>query len=359
MIAALTGLGYLFTEKKRNNRTILLYLSVTFLAFTFLTSFRYAIGFDYFSYRNIYETIAKWSFGDILHDHWHEPLYFIVCKIFNLSGCSFSVFLLSVNLFLIFAAMQFIYRYSKLPWISVYLYITFQFLAYNMNLIRQSIALAFFLFAYPYLRKQKPFPYVIWILLGGLFHNSLLIMLPFYFLWTRKITWHSLIGQITFVLFIYFFFDPFFHLLSPLLPKEYSNYQGSYFWNANSFSYVIPSIFYCFLLFLFRNRVAEPSLRSIYLNSALYYFLFSLLITKHFILERFAIYPFSLALIAVPEIINSFPKERNEKSRLDYRHILLLFLLFGGVYFFFAVSKGYHHVYPYVSLLDKSISTPD
>lgn len=359
-ILVLSGLGFIFTEKKKGVKNSIFYLTIVFLILTALASFRYAIGFDYFSYRDIYVNMSIWTFGDIFHYCWYEPLFFIACKLFSSIGCSFQFFLFVINIFLFFIAVKFIYRYSKLPWMSVYLYITLQFLAYNMNLIRQSIAVAFFLLAYPYLKNRKLLPFSILFLIGGLFHNSLLFLFPFYFLLPKKLTKKFLAVLFVLILLGYFLFDPVFSLLLPFLPEKYVLYQTKVFWNSNSFKYIVPSATYCILIYLFRNRIDEPNKRTIYLNSALYTFLISLFITKHFILERFSIYPFVLSLIAIPEIITSYQNKDNSKGNiLIYHRVLFLFLLFGGLYFLFSVNEGFHNVYPYVSLLDKSGSSPN
>lgn len=372
-ISILTGLGYVFTEKspwlhsqqkiriQGNRKAAVFYLTVSFLILTFLASFRYAIGFDYFSYRNIYEIVSQWSLGAIFYYHPGEPLYYAVCKLFSLAGFPFPIFLLMINIFLMAAAMQFIYRFSKIPWMSVYLYITLQFLAYNMNLIRQSMATACFLLAYPYLKNRKLLPFTCFILLGGLFHNSLFFLYPLYFLLNVNISRKSLglLGTLTFL--IYVFFDPLFQLLAPFLPTRYAAYQGSYFWSSNGFAYIIPSAAYCILIYIFQDRLGPSGQSRIFLNSALFQFLISLFITKHFILERFAVYPFVFSLIAIPEILDSCREKPKKlgKFTLTYHHVLLLFLLFGFGYFLFAAAQGFHRVYPYVSLLDKSLSTPN
>ncbi len=360
-ISALTGMGYALSLKKKENKTIVVYLTAVFLCFTLLASFRYAIGFDYFSYRNIYEIVSEWSFSDVLRFYWYEPLFFMICKLFCMSGCPYQIFLLGINIFLFLSAMNFIYRYSKLPWISVYLYITLQFLAYNMNLIRQSVAVACFLFAYPYLKDRKIVPYTIIIIIGGLFHNSLFLMLPFYFLFLKKNTIKYTVTLIAIAALGYFLFDFTFKLLLPLFPEKYANYLGGYFWSSNRFEYVIPPALYFLLIYLFSSRISDTTKRSIYQNSALYNFLINLFITKHFILERFSIYPFAFSLIAIPDIIYSYKKEKETRGKflINYNRILILFLFFGAAYFAFAAVKGYHHVYPYISLLNKSRSKPN
>lgn len=368
-IVTLAGLGFVLTDIKKqdarkeleNSRACALYLAVSFLLLVFVSSCRYAIGFDYFSYRNIYETTAQWTCADILRIHPDEPLFFLTCKLLGTMGCPYQILLLIINVFLLSAAMFFIRRYSKIPWVSVYLYITLQFLAYNMNLIRQSIATAFFLLAFPYLKNRKILPFTLLILAGGLFHNSLLFLFPLYFLLPQKHMRKSLLTLAALTTVTYIFFEPLFSVIKPVLPARYANYQGGYFWHPNGLQYVVFPALYCVLIFLFRSRIKDTLLRSLCINSAIYHFIISLFITKHFILERFAVYPFAFSLIAIPEIISSYEdkKERGRKPFLTYRRVLLLFLLFGGAYFVFAALFGFHHVYPYTGLWDKSISSPN
>lgn len=353
------GLGYALTGQKNSSRNTAIFLSVSLTLLIFVTSCRYAIGFDYFSYRDIYDWSVAMPFGEILRTRWGEPLFFLACKAIGMSGCPYQGFLLVVNSFLLAVAMHFILRYSKMPWLSVYLYITLQFLAYNMNLIRQSIATAFFLLAYPFLKKQRLLPFTILILIGGLFHNSLLFLYPLYFLLPRKHSRTSLLLLAALTAAVYLLFEPLFHLLQPFLPIKYTSYQNSFFWQANNVSYVLFPALYCLLIYLFRNRISDPVLRSISVNSAVYQLIISLFITRHFILERFAVYPFVFSLIAIPEIVSSYAeKGHGRKPVLTYRRVLFLFLVFGGAYFAFAALCGFHHVYPYVGLWDKSMSSP-
>lgn len=360
-IFGLTGLGYLLTEKKCSTRTRDLYFLLAFIVLVFFTSFRYAIGFDYFSYRLIYEMVeTEWTLDVIFHDFWYEPGFFLIYKFFQLLHFSYPAALAGINIFLMAVSVWFVRRYSKMPWVSIYLYITFQFLAYHMNLVRQSIALCFFLFAYPFLKEKKIIPFTLLLLIGGLLHNSLWFVWPLYFLLTKKPTIRYWVFTAGAALLVYILFDALFVYIKPYLPMKYAAYLGTYFWNANTFLYVVPAILYGVLLFLFRRRITDPTARTIYLNSAFYNILISFYITKHFILERFAVYPFVFSLIAVPDIIASYrsEKKRGKRERTMYRFVLILWLLFGAGYFLFAAANGFHQVYPYVSLLERGYSVP-
>lgn len=359
-ICILTGLGYYLTEKQKKAKYAILYDVIVFICLTALCSFRYAIGFDYFSYRSIYEMTAEWSFGDILHYRLSEPLFFVVCRLFLVAGLPFQCLIAGVSSFVILTALWFIRRYSSLPWMSVYLYITLQFLAYDMNLMRQAVAVSFFLLSYPFLEQKKPAAYSILIFAGGLFHNSLWLVSPLYIFLSRKLSRKSASILVVLTAFVYLLFDRLFLLVRPFLPEKYAVYPDTYFWNANSWEYLILPALYCLLIILFQNRIRNPRRRTIYLNSACLYFLLSLFITRHFIIERFAVYPFVFSLTAIPEICTSFRKKTARSCRFfnRYQLVVLLFLAFGGAFFLFAAAKGFHQVYPYTSLLDQSHSVP-
>lgn len=365
LILALAGAGYLFTEKRKYPGAAAIYLAAAFCSLLFITSFRYAIGFDYFAYRDIYNNAASLSFRDILQMYWYEPLFHLLSRVFSMNGIPYQVFLTCINCFLLSAAMWFISHYSKIPWMGVYFYITLQFLAYNMNLLRQSMALCFFMFSYPYLKERKIIPYTLLILTGGLIHNSLWFVYPLYFLLPVKYTKKTALAVTGAAVCGYVFFDALFAGIRQFLPLKYAAYQDSYYWNASGLAYVVPSLLYLVLIYLHRRRVSDAAVRCIYLNSAFYNFLISLFLTKHFILERFAVYPFVISLAAIPDILADHKEKTAEEGTGEavcnpaaLQPVRLQFLLFGALSFLFAAERGFHHVYPYISLLDKSSSAP-
>lgn len=354
----------IYIGKKNTKQSMILYLCFSAMVLTLLAAFRYAIGFDYFSYRYIYENMECVSFDEIFLIYKREFMFYIFCKILSSIHVPYIGFLFIVSLFMHSTAMWTIYRYSKIPWLSVYLYITLQFFAHNMNLIRQSIALSFFLLAYPFLKERKLAPFLLIMICGALFHNSILFMIPLYFLLPVKANVKSLGILFTLAVLMYWLYDPFFFLVKPLLINGYANYAGTEFWRPSTMDYVIfPALSFC-LLFLFRKRhAALSSEASIYLNSAFYTFIFTLFITKHFILERFSVYPHVLLILGIPDVIACF-HNKEEAAKMPFWkreacYVLVSFLILGGMTFLFAAYKGIHHVYPYISLLDKAQSSPN
>ena len=143
-----------FFSDRKNSQTF--YLLFWGILLTLFASFRYAIGYDYFSYQRIFYKVCNLSFMEILRTYPTEFLFYFLNKLVFLLGGNYTIFLLFITTFIHVVTLWFIRKYSKIPWMSLFLYICFQFFAHNMNLLRQSIAAVFFLCAFPYL-KQKNF----------------------------------------------------------------------------------------------------------------------------------------------------------------------------------------------------------
>lgn len=348
-LISLSLLGYCFCNLNNNIIGKKLYLFLTGCTFTIFITLRYAIGFDYFSYRSIFYKLKECNIFNISVEYPECPkeiLFIIMTKFISNITNNYNIFLFIIGIFINIITMIFIYKYSKIPWISIYLYITFHFLAYNMNLIRQSIAVLFVLISYPYLKNKKFIPYLFIILLGAGFHKSIICMIPLYFLlnYIKTLKQMTIIGTI--VLVVYSTLDIFIDILEKVFNLSYIQaYKNSYYWRGNSIKYIIfPTIYFLIVLYFRKLLLNNKNSNLILVNSAFYNFLICIFITKHFILERFSIYMFIFSLILIPEIINI---SKHKKT------IIFITILLGLGYFLFGVNEGFHKVYPYVSIFRK------
>ncbi len=79
-------------------------------------------------------------------------------------------------------------KVSLYPLLSICIYSSFWFLVYEMNGIRQGIALGFIALSYYYLINNKKTKFLLFMLGAILFHYSSLIFLPIIFIITKKCT---------------------------------------------------------------------------------------------------------------------------------------------------------------------------
>lgn len=341
---------YFCNKKYHTPKNLLIFLCINGILFVVVASLRYAIGFDYFAYEKIFFSISKLSFQDIFQIYHKEFGFYLLNKLVSIVGGNYTAFLFLCNIIMTFSVFYCIYRYSTIPWMSIFLYLSFQFFAQSMNLLRQFLAASFLLFCIIPLLKRRFLLYLSIIIAASLFHISAIIMIPFYFILPLPVSSKRIILYSIFFIIIYFFFDTIFLFLAPHFIKDYTGYLDSIYWGKNSFRYIIMPFGY-FLFTLYGSYILEKNREnSILINSGFFAAFFSFFITKHFILERLSLYFFLFSILLIPKIV-SF--SQNEKSSYKVIIFSILIIVTGFCYFLFAASEGFHHVYPYFSIFDK------
>ena len=354
-----------------------LFLMTAALIFIFVATFRYGIGYDYFNYENLYEQLGPLSIQQLVTDHVGREFigYSIFTHLCWELGLSYRMLLFVVNIILTAIVFWFLKRYSPLPWLGAYLYLTLQFFAHSMNLFRQSIAATICLLAFPFLKKRKLIFFVLVVLLASAFHISALFLLPFYWILNWKVDGriYGVIAAIS--LPIYLFSTQAAQFLTHYLFQNYAGYIGSHYWAGLGKRYVIFPAIYFVAVWFFRKRLLNQDEKNrILINSSFYVLILYVFSTHHMILERFSIYLFMYAMVLLPKLVCTFCQtsevEKADKKRAKsvskrtknthnqkkkeivfLASVLVVTISFG--YLIFASQQGtngFHKVYPYVSV---------
>ena len=320
------------------------YLLVMGLACWLLASLRYVTGFDYRFYESAFQAIAASGPGGA---GWSEPGYVLLNLAVALPGGNYRIFLFVFHFLLTFLVFTWIGRYSPSPWLSVFLFLTLQYFGLSMNFLRQSLAAAIILLAYPFLKARRFLPACSIVLAAACFHRTALIMLPLCFLLSLPPSrLHYGLAALAAGI-AYFLMDPLIQAAVTLVPK-YQHYLTEKYWQGNSFLYVLLPLG-CFLFSLPLLHRTDPS-SPVLVNAMFYSLLLQLFITRHFILERLSIYVAFFSLLALPEAALAPCKRCSARTRT-------ILLVAGALaYFLFAVSQGFHGVYPYHGVWDRAIT---
>lgn len=342
-------IGYYLCEIKKSDENIIIFLILSGIIFIGVSTLRYSIGYDYFSYESIFKTISKMNFSEINTLYKDTFIgYAYINKIVELLNGNYIILLLVCNTFMTITVIWFIYNYSCMPWISIFLYITFQFFAHSMNIFRQSIAVSIFLLSYPFIRDRKFIPYLILILILSSIHISGLILILLYFIINMNTSLKSMLIIIIPALIVYIFDEQLLTVLINYIHPSFARYKDSFYWRGNGISYIILPTFYFICTIIFKNKlIAKNKKNEILINTSLYNFIIYFFITKHFILERFSIYVFIFSIILIPEILSTL------KTKFSKKCGLYITIMIGVFYFLFAVNEGFHNVYPYISIFKK------
>lgn len=347
------------TTKKTKAQTIFWALAAAYFILT--ATLRYGIGFDYFNYQDLYEELGVLPIGKLASDHVAKKFisYSVLMRVCHLLHFSYPALLLGINLFLTAGVFWFIKKESPLPWLSAYLYLTLQFFAHSMNLIRQSIAATICLFAYSFLKKRKFVPFCLMVVLASTFHLSALFFLPFYWILNWKVNVKRFVFFTLALVPIYLYSTQVAQFLTQYLFRSYAGYIGSRYWTGLGISYAIfPTIYWGSVLLCKDRLLKKDGDNRFFINSAFYVFLLYWFGTKHMILERFSIYLFFPAIVLLPKLAETFleQKEKGRKEKMRAYLVLATILLLSFAYLIFASKQGtngFHKVYPYRSILTK------
>lgn len=294
---------------------------------------------EYFRDTNVYlEMIATYD------NIWQsEPTFWIINQ-FNqlLLGGNDQIFFLIYAILGVTIKIIAINRLSSLPLLSVYLYICLYFVLHEMTQIRVGVATAIFLLAIPNLINKDFKIYVLKMVLAISFHYSAILMLPLYFISSKKINK------------IFYFFLPIIGLILGLIPQ----FMLSIF---NFFEFIFPSPIAekvtQYLLVKEQELSEELSFLSFsILNLILFYYFallninkikteLNILLIKILGLQIFAYYTFIIIptfatrisefygiclLILIPNLCFLF---------IEKKLSILFILIWGAVYFFFKSIK--------------------
>ena len=147
---------------------------------------------DYHVYKGNYLSIVNGSFDRII-----EPYYIFISKAFSFLGETGFYFVLFFHIWITLRVLKKVFFLNKahLPY-SLILYLSNFYILFGMIQIRASIALSLFYYAIIFY-QNKPYRYIITILLACLFHYSALIFFPIYFLIKIKPNKYIILSLIT------------------------------------------------------------------------------------------------------------------------------------------------------------------
>lgn len=395
LILILTGV-FNFDYRGLQRGKLLLW-AIICISLIFIAGFRFRIGVDTVQYMNYYDHINNLhNLGPIdFQKTRYAPGYVIFASLCKSLTDEILLMQIIVATFLNISVFIFFWRNTNHCFFAAFLYLFFLYFALNMEVMRESIAVGFFLFAWPCLKVGKLFRYYILVIIATLFHISavVLLLLPVIFLpGIRSIftfgmrTWY--IGALVLLMGFtlrYFLFD-FIQLISindkmTELANKYAQNDLGGLKTLNIFGILntifIYVVYPCIALsFLKKYQIGNQS--GSYTGTRIQYFnkieilcvlsiYISLLSVSVIILGRFNNYFMFFSYLIVSDWIFSDLKFSHKKVRLRFGNWAIIFLplfLFSIYSYYFSnvnrdgSLKTYMKYFPYASVFDRDLD-PD
>ena len=218
-------------------------------------------------------------------------------------------------------------KYRSYLELQVYIYITSGYYIVTMNGLRQCIAAALAFACTPLITKGKFLPYSILIILISTFHQSVLALIPIYFVVREKAWSKKMVKFMVLALFIVVFYQ----LVSPLIFKflESTSY-GKYSTFSEGGSSVMRTIVNAVpvvLSYLKREELEQEwEIKDVFVNMSIINLIFVALGMFNWIFNRFTLYTQLYNFILIPFIIKNMFK--GKEKRLLYVGIIICYFIF-------------------------------
>lgn len=297
--------------------------------------------------KNVYKVI----FNHFLHFDWQQSMKYInsqdveigfygMMKIYTCFSSNFQAFLFIIGVPYIVAVSTLIYKYSKLPQMSYFLFLALNYFALSFTLLRHVLAMAFLIYAFLALMNGKRVKFIIFVFLASLFHTTALIFFIVYPFSKLKFNLKQIFLLILFLLLIFLFGNNILNFVFSILNDgHYSQYKIS---SGDNIGFFIINL--CLMLFsiLYLKKYNIENYKE---SQFLFNFQFLTLCMSAFILTigeafRISTYFGIFGIVLVP---NCLCLEKNQRLKII---IYILFLSLLVLYFFLFTSKNMG-IYPY------------
>ena len=375
-----------FRIGKRSRIKDILFVVICFCQMFLISAYRFDVGYDYGMYASGFFWMSVDGFSNMSYEDW-EIGFILINKLLGQFTAEPGAIMILTSFLALLGPGYMIARYSKNPFISVFLYLNFNLFYFDMNFIRQAIAMSVLCFAYGFLRDKKFWRFLLLALIAVSFHFSAAYIIAVYFVSLLKINSRTFLLYL-FGLFYYYMLSD--GLLNFVLSRFHTEYLGSRFIKYGVYVQyaVFPLILALAMVFLAYYVRNMPRTLELMIHLTLISAFWQVVMTKHALFERFSYYTMIYMIIGIPEAIYAFKGEfrlrlkekcaeqwrgngkkqshiaagSKRKTALAVSCVTLLLLVTSFVYNMYGLidlGRGPHGVLPYNTRLDIDIPNID
>ena len=251
--------AYLTFRGKEQNPVAFMFLYAVMALFAALRSL--LVGTDSASYARSFQNSVgeQLQFESGLDALTSEPAFAYLEIILGNISSEYFILFLGIAVIFTFFVLHSISRNSVAPVLSLFVFITLGYYTFVFNAARQAIAMAIYMTSIPSLLQRKFWRYVVIVLISALFHKTIIIAIPLYFIFTMRYSFKSLVIVLAGSLLVSYLLPSFLSSAATLEDRYALYLEGSasrgYFL---TFFYVILSVFFI----LQRNFMKKDALGS-------------------------------------------------------------------------------------------------
>ncbi len=238
------------------------------------------------------------------------------------------------SLFITWATCRFISRNSADAPLSLTIYVCLTLFTFNMNGMRQAIAMSICLFAYEQAKQRNLIKFVLLVVLAMLFHKTAMCFLPVYILPMLKNTFGNWVFYVFGLIICLLFVDRFIAGYYEISGEDYSDVAAS----SGGGLFVVLLYVGAIALGLYRYRIlSDTGSRTAFFGVLAGFVAYLARYIGSDILERVSYYYYYFMLLLIPATF----QELNEK---DYKFVKLLFIAGSVMLFIYRIwNSGFRY----------------
>jgi hypothetical protein len=254
----------------------------------------------------------------------YDPLWVVLSSISKTLIDDFAFFQIIHATIVNVIIFRFIKQNTVYRFTAVFLYFCGAYLYFNMEIMRESLAICVFLLGYPSFRDKKWFQFYLYAFVAFMLHSSAMILFLFPLFRYLKI---NLIGILIILGFFYFsfYFEAILKLglFATRITDKYNSYSDI---ELNFFGLLYVFIFYCLIpiLIMYFNKMLDGENNNFEDLTFAYFFLASIFLAMSGF-GRFLNYVTPFVIIYLGDFIN---KVINDERLYRYRFTIVILLLF-------------------------------
>lgn len=314
---------------------------------TLVAGLRYGVGTDFFNYQDRFNHYIEYPNINIKRSNvGFGILIKAILLVTQNSQVLFIVTAFIINTLIIL----FIRKNTKLYDVGFYLFICLYFYCSSLNIMRQWISIAIFLYALKYAYDNKFIKYIIATLIATSFHITSLIMIPLYFLFRIKLNKKNMIILLSVIaLLLILFYTVGVQIAEAFnMPEKYLKYMKfDSTLDGGGVAYVVFIIITLTIIgrnfntYIKQNEYGEQQIKLLIIALTV-----SVLSTNSMIFNRMQLYFVPILAITIPNLIPLFEKK---KTRMV---VQILIMGLSAVYFYRCLSNNGGQILPYISVFD-------
>lgn len=327
-----------FLKYVKNGRKIFCVVSgICYFLIAGLRSWK--VGGDSFNYVRIFEFLASEKLKVAFNFSEKDFFFYALLSILGKVTSNYTILFLLVAGFFTISVWLFIYKYSKDPMLSIVVLLSMNLYQFSLTGMRQTLAISFGMWAIMALNENKIKKAILYIILGSLFHKSLLIFLLIIFI--RKIKFNIGGSKISILILVLCFL--FRGIIAKILITYISErgYDIDVNTNGLAMTFVIFVLYIISTIFI-KEYVECDKKRYLQYDIAFCAVFFQMLVPVQNIFFRIAFYFLMIYIVLIPNVLTSI---KNRNSRLIVRktiHVLLVIQ-----YLMFTIGSSY--ILPYTT----------